>query len=169
VRGGDGSGRWREAKDGATGRRRISARGEAGRLGAVHQRGGEAGCPGGGASARLPGATSAARRRLCARWRRGGPARHLRAHRWRGDGGFRRGSGGLQSRRRWPPGAAAAPSRRGDGGLQARGVAGVGAPPNPSPSRPLGWRLLGRPVRPKKPAPAFSPPPGPSGPKVAMG
>ena len=110
MRGGDGSGWWREAEDGATGRRRISARGEAGRLGAAHQRASQA-------QHRRPGGASA-------------PA---------GDAVARRGTsartGGAAT---VASGAAAAAIRRGGSGRLARGAVGVEAHPNPSPSRPLG-------------------------------
>jgi len=111
VRGGDGSGRWWEAEDGAMGWRRISATARQPAPAATHQR-----------------ASQARQRRQ------------------------------LQAQRRRPPGAAAAPSRRGDGGLQARRRrppgscgGGGGVSPNPSPSRPLGHWLLGRPDRPDRP------------------
>ena len=126
VRGGDGSGRWWEAEDGAMGRRRISATARRPALAATHQRASQARQrrPSGAAAAAAPGAAAA-------------PSR--------------RGDGGLQARRRRPPGAEAAGDRRGGGGRLARGTAGVGAPPNPSPSRPLGHWLLGRPERPDRP------------------
>ena len=114
VRGGDGSGRWWEAEDGAMGWRRISA------------------------TARQPAPA----------------ATHQRAS---------------QARQRRPSGAVATGDRRGGGGGRlACGAAGVGLPPNPSPSRPLGHWLLGRPERPDKPRrPARQP--CPPGPKAAVG
>ena len=118
MRGGDGSGRWWEAEDGATGRRPA--------LAATHQRASQARQrrPSSAAAAAAPGAAAV-------------PSR--------------RGSGALQARRWRLPGAAAAGDRRGGGGRLAAAVAGVGVSPNPSPSRPLGHWLLGRPDRPDRP------------------
>ena len=131
---------------------------------AAHQRsrrGGPAWC---GASARRRGGLPW-RRRISAPPRRdiGGPAAPLRplATRWPGAAPpcapvTRRRR--LQARQRRPSVAATVASRRGSGALQARrrrppGArrGGGGAPPNPSPSRPLGHWLLGRPERPDRP------------------
>ena len=112
--------------------------------------------PGGGGrrrTARRGGGASARRPALAATHQRASQARQ------------RRTSGATAAA---ALGTAAAPSRRGGGGRLACGAAGVGAPPNPSPSRPLGHWLLGRPERPDKPRrPARQP--CPPGPKAAVG
>ena len=157
--------RWVRAVAGGEGRRDGAA---------AHQRsrrGGPAWC---GASARRRGGLPW-RRRISAPPRRdiGGPAAPLRplATRWPGAAPpcapvARRRR--LQAQQRRPSGAVAAGDRRGGGGRLACGAAGVGAPPNPSPSRPLGHWFLGRPERPDKPRrPARQP--CPPGPKAAVG
>ena len=102
-------------------------------------------------------------RRRTARWGGGASARRRGSlpRRRRISAPPRRGSGAPQAQWRLAIGAAAAAAWR----VARRGW---GLPPNPSPSRPLGHWLLGRPERPDKPRrPARQP--CPPGPKAAVG